>query len=197
MSGKVSLPLQRLGSLSHVPIETRPFLLWLSSHQPQLFFRPLFSLSAATQAITLAANLSVVSLQSRVIGRSRFWTSADQQMVVIVLMGDVAVKQSKGKAKEGDGVIVKVKVGRYAVLLELVRAFEEIEEEAGSGNHLRGFIDAVESRVCGMLETEVCACHFYSVLSEQEVDGRLPSAYCSLLCRLFLQMRLVTQSLRR
>ncbi len=137
------------------PIEARSFLLWLSTHQPRLFYKPLFSLSAADQASTLDSNRRLVGLQSKLIGASRFWTFADPQMVIIVLVGAAGPKQSKSKGKEGEHPDVHIKLGRYAVLLELIKAFEQSEESAGPGSRLRGFIDTIESRLLAMLEAEV------------------------------------------
>ena len=76
-------------------------------------------------------------------------------MVAIVLMGDVAPKQSKGKAKDGERAVGTIKLGRYAVLLQLVEAFADVEESAGSGTRLRGFVEAIESRLGMMIEAEV------------------------------------------
>ncbi len=117
-------------------------------------------------------------------------------MTTIVLMGDVSPKQSKGKTKEGEFAIVSIKVGRYAVLLEFLKAFEEVDERAASGSRLRTFVETVETRLTAMLEIEVwpLAC---ASLTKQEKETRLPSWYRSLICQLLLNMRLVTQSMRR
>ena len=138
------------------PLEVKNFVLWLSTHNPQLFYKPLFSLSAATQPATLASNLHLVTLQSQLVGASRFWTHADPQMLIIVLMGDISPKQGKGKTNEGELSLANVKIGRYAVLLELIKAFDDIDDEdARTGSRLRGFVEAIESGLSAMLAAEV------------------------------------------
>ncbi|KAK8861503.1 hypothetical protein IAR55_002324 [Kwoniella newhampshirensis] len=141
---------------SHGPFtEARTFLLWLAKSHPQLLYKPLFSCSAATQATTLSSHLKLITILSDSIGPAQFWTQADPQMVAIVLMGDVAPKQNKGKAKEGEIAVANIKPGRYAVLVEFINALDKVKETASSGSKLRTFIDGVETRLAVFLEVEV------------------------------------------
>ncbi|WVQ78723.1 hypothetical protein IAT38_000810 [Cryptococcus sp. DSM 104549] len=164
--------------------DARPFLLWLSKAHPQLFYKPLFTCSAATQPSTLTPPLKLVALLSELVGPAQFWTHADPQMVTIVLMGDVAPKQSKGKGKEGQRGMVTVKLGRYAVLVELLEIWKGVTEQAGSGSRLRAWIEGLEARLAVFLEAE-------------EKDAALPDGYRALLCQLLFKMRLKTLSVKR
>lgn len=128
---------------------------YLQSAHPQLFYKPLFSLSACISSTNLATHLRLVRALSDSVEPARFWTAADPQMVVIVLMGQAAPKADKGKGKEGEVATVNVKLGRYACLIELLLALGSIEKGRGKDKGLRGFIDTVESRLGVMLEAEV------------------------------------------
>lgn len=178
------MPFQRIGSSSSSSIEARPFLAWLSRSHPQLFYKPLFSCSASTSSTTLLPHLKLVAAISDVVGLAKFWTQADPQMVVIVLMGDVAPKAPKGKGKEGEEAIVNIKLGRYAVLINLIDALDKVDEPAGSGSRLRSFIENIEARLAAFLEAE-------------EKDGSLPSGYKGLICQLLLKMRATTMSIKK
>ncbi|WVF66993.1 hypothetical protein IAT40_001736 [Kwoniella sp. CBS 6097] len=194
LQNKVFLPLgrtaisalfERLTSSADDCGDARPFLAWLARSHPQLFYKPLFSCSASTQSTSLLPHLKLVSTLSAALGPSQFWTqAADPQMIVIVLMGEVAPKQPKGKGKVGERGTINVKLGRYAVLAELVDAFEKVDEPAGSGSRLRTFIEAIEARLGMFLEAE-------------EKEGSLPDAYRGLVCQLLLRMRSATTSLKR
>jgi hypothetical protein len=105
-------------------------------------------------------------------------------MVVIVLMGNVSPKVPKGKGKEGERESINVKLGRYAVLIEFLRALRAVEKQTGSGTKLRAFAEGVEARLGAMLELE-------------EKAGALPPWYKGLICSLFLRLRTITTSLRR
>ncbi|WWD16588.1 hypothetical protein CI109_101016 [Kwoniella shandongensis] len=164
--------------------EARPFLVWLAKAQPQQLYKPLFKLSASTQPSSLTSHLKLITVLSQLVGPTQFWTQADPQMVTIVLMGDVAPKQSKGKAKEGETSVVNVKLGRYAVLVGFINALDNVKEFAGSGSRLRPFMEAVESRLALFLEAE-------------ERDGTLPISYRLLICQLLLKMRSITSSVKR
>lgn len=166
------------------PSQVRPFLAFLSTAHPQLLYKPLFSLSASTQPSSILPHLRTMIALSDLLGPSRFWTHADPQMMVIVLMGGAAPKASKGKGKEGERGIINVRLGRYAVLLELVKALGSIDGPAASGSRLRLFVDAIELRLGAMLEAE-------------EKEDALPNWYRALMCLLFLRLRTITMSLRR
>ncbi|WVW80039.1 hypothetical protein I302_102012 [Kwoniella bestiolae CBS 10118] len=174
----------RLTSSSSPLDEARPFLTWLSRSHPQLFYKPLFSCSASTSSSSLLPHLKLVRNLSQSLGPARLWTQADPQMVVIVLVGDAAPKQLKGKGKEGEKVTVNVKLGRYAVLMGLIEALDKVDEPAGSGTRLRTFIENVEARLAAFLEAE-------------ERDGSLPEGYRGLICQLLFKMRDTTMSIKR
>ncbi|WVQ94622.1 hypothetical protein IAU59_001702 [Kwoniella sp. CBS 9459] len=146
---------ERLTTPSGLLEDARPFLVWLSKAHPQIFYRPLFSCSASTQSASLLPHLRLITSLSELLGPAKFWTQADPQMIIIVLMGDAVPKQPKGKGKEGERGIMNVKLGRYAVLSEFVQALEKVDEPAGSGSRLRTFIDAVEARLGVFLEAEL------------------------------------------
>ncbi|ORY29522.1 hypothetical protein BCR39DRAFT_531954 [Naematelia encephala] len=181
-----SLPIffSRLSPTSSDTIIIRPFLLYLVKSHPQLLYKPLFSLSASTSATSLSARLNVVRTISTIVGASIFWTRADPQMVVIVLMGDVVPKESKGKGKEGERRIVNVKLGRYAVLAELITALHDVNVHGKGSDGFKGFAEILEQRLGSKLDAE-------------EKEASLPSGYRNLMCALFEAMRLKTMSLRR
>ncbi|OCF58018.1 hypothetical protein L486_04045 [Kwoniella mangroviensis CBS 10435] len=174
----------RISSSSGPLREARPFLIWLSKSHPQLFYKPLFSCSASTSLSTLLPHLRLVRALSDLLGPARYWTQADPQMVVIVLIGDVGPKQPKGKGKEGEKVTVNVKLGRYAVLVGLIEALGQVDEPAGSGSRLRAFIENVEARLAAFLKAE-------------EKDGSLPEGYKGLICQLLFRMRDTTMSIKK
>ncbi|OCF39078.1 hypothetical protein I317_07148 [Kwoniella heveanensis CBS 569] len=175
---------ERLTTSSSSSEDARPFLTWLSKAQPQLFYKPLFSCSASTQSTSLLPHLKLLISLSQLLGPFKFWTQADPQMIIIVLMGEAIPKQPKGKGKEGEIGTVNIKLGRYAVLAEFVQAFEKVDEPAGSGSRLRTFIEAIEARLGVFLEAE-------------EKEGSLPDAYRGLVCQLLLRLRSATTSLKR
>jgi len=74
-------------------------------------------------------------------------------MVAIVLMGNTGV--NKGKGKEGETPQLVVKLGRYAVLVQLLKALGAIDRGAKVESRLRIFGEQLESRIAVMLEAEV------------------------------------------
>ena len=132
----------------------------------------------------MTSHLHVVHKLAEALGPAHFWTRADPQMIVIVLMADISPKAPKGKAKEGEQAIVNVKLGRYAVLVESIKALLTVDEPAGSGSRLRTFAEVVEARLGVQLEAE-------------EKEGSLPGWYRALLCMLFFRLRSITKSLKR
>jgi hypothetical protein len=155
----------------------RPFVTWMSTSFPQQLYKPLFGLSASTSTASLTPHLNAVLLQTKILG-PELWTNADPQMVVIVLMGGMIPKASKGKTKEGERGLVNVRMGRWAVLVELLVVLKDLDtaetsaaklSERNTGKtrsrgtkgqtekktRLRAFIEAVEARLGSMLETEV------------------------------------------
>lgn len=77
-------------------------------------------------------------------------------MVAIVLMGHPSQKTDKGKHKEGESSPISVKLGRYAMLFELLKSFEVISASARSDSRLQAFAEKLETRVALLLEAEVC-----------------------------------------
>ena len=154
---------QRLATIE-TPATVKPFLNHLQTTHPQLFYRPLFSLSACTNPANLSTHLQLVRTLSNSLGPT-FWTSADPQMVVIVLMGDIAPRPNKGKFKEGDMGTISTKLGRYACLVEFLLALKGVEDQTKA---LRNFTDIVESRLGIMLEAEVNLCLLQSLYNRNE-----------------------------
>lgn len=74
-------------------------------------------------------------------------------MVAIVLMGNTGM--NKGKGKEGETPQLAVKLGRYAVLVQLLKALDAMERGAKVESRLRTFAEQLERRVAVMLEAEV------------------------------------------
>lgn len=153
--------------------DTRSFLSWLSTSHPQLFYKPVFACAAATTAETLAKPLRLATALAELLGPEAFWTRADPQMVAIVLVGDVAPRQPKGKGKEGAPGVVNVKIGRYAILVELILALQAVKTPS---SQLAAFAQALETRLGAMLEVE-------------ERENPLPSVYRSLVAQLVWALR--------
>ncbi|WVR03916.1 hypothetical protein IAU60_000915 [Kwoniella sp. DSM 27419] len=170
--------LRRFSGCRQSCTEVQPFLAWLVTSFSPLLYKSLFNCSAATSASALVPHLRVVTAVSDLLGPSVYWTQADPQMIVIVLMGQPSPKEPKGKGKEGEMGLIAVKLGRYAVLVELILALEDVTEAAGSGTRLRLFIEAVEARLT-------------------EKEGRLPAMYRGLVCQLLLRFRRLTMSSKR
>lgn len=151
---------QRLSTTLPLPIEARNFLRHLQSNHPQLLYKSLFACAAAVSPPTLGPSLKLVLALSEILGHDRFWTDADPQMVAIVLMGNAST--SKGKGKEGQTPRLVVKLGRYAVLFQLLKALGTLESAAKIENRLKGFAEQMESRLAVMLEAEVSLLTLYS-----------------------------------
>jgi hypothetical protein len=101
------------------------------------------------------------------LGRSRFWTDADPQMAAIVLMGNAS--SAKGKGKEGQTPRLAVKLGRYAVLVQLLKALDKLDSGAKIENRLKSFAEQLESRLAVMLEAEVSI--FTSEVADTDLLG--------------------------
>jgi len=189
---------QRLASVPLPMPDSESFLRFLQASHPQLFYKPLFSLSAATNLANVSAHLRTVRTVSNIISPAQYWTKADPQMVVIVLMGNVGANPSKGKSKEGEHSIINVRMGRYACLIELLLAVEEVKKHNRQEKTLRTFLDAIENRMGIALEAEVSSFSRCDLdANGQEKLGSLPTWYRSLLCRLFFTLRSITLSTRR
>lgn len=180
--GRACVPplLEHLATLPPNP-EVISFLSWLSTSQPQLFYKPLFACAAATQSESLAKSLRVVTAISELLGPEAYWTSADPQMIAIVLVGDVAPRQAKGKGKEGTPGVIHVKLGRYAILVELILALKTVK---GTSSQLATFAQALETRLGAMLEIE-------------EKDRPLPDVYRSLVAQLVSSLRVSSGLIKR
>lgn len=144
---------QRLSTTLPLPIEARIFLRHLQLNHPQLLYKSLFACAAAVSPPTLGPSLKLVLVISGILGHDRFWTDADPQMVAIVLMGNAST--SKGKCKAGQTPRLAVKLGRYAVLVQLLKAFDTLDSAAKIENRLKSFAEQLESRLAVMLEAEV------------------------------------------
>lgn len=75
-------------------------------------------------------------------------------MVTIVLMGNTG-SANKGKGKEGQIPRLAVKLGRYAVLVQLLKALDMLVPAAKVESRLKVFAEQLESRVSVLLEAEV------------------------------------------
>lgn len=180
--GRACVPplLEHLSTLPPDP-GVRSFLAWLATSQPQLFYKPIFACAAATQAETLTNPLRVVQSLSEQLGPEVFWTRADPQMIAIVLVGDVVPRPGKGKGKAGAPAVVHVKLGRYAILVELVVALHAIKS---TDPQLGAFAQALETRLGAMLEIE-------------ESDSPLPAVYRSLVAQLVRSLRVASGLIKR
>ena len=134
-------------------MEAEPLLRHLQSSHPQILYKPLFALSAATNLANVATHLRSVRGLSATL--SRFWHSADPQMIVIVLTGGAGTKPSKGKGKEGERVMATVRLGRYACLVELLSAVEALDQSDKKGRALKTFAETIENRMSVLLEAQV------------------------------------------
>jgi hypothetical protein len=76
-------------------------------------------------------------------------------MVAIVLMGGAGLKANKTEIKAGQIVEASVKLGRYAVLVELLRALDKEKSSIKADDRARVFMDQLEARVGMMVESEV------------------------------------------
>lgn len=86
----------------------------------------------------------------------RFWMNADPEMVAIVLMGTAGKKVSKGKGRERQPTTAVVKIGRYAMIVELLKALQVAHRPGKADSRIQAFAERLESRVALMLESEVC-----------------------------------------
>jgi hypothetical protein len=88
-------------------------------------------------------------------------------MVAIVLMGNAS--SAKGKGKEGQMPRLAVKLGRYAVLVQLLKALDKLDSGAKIENRLKSFAEQLESRLAVMLEAEVSI--FTSEVADTDLLG--------------------------
>jgi hypothetical protein len=86
-------------------------------------------------------------------------------MVAIVLMGNAS--SAKGKGKEEQTPTLAVKLGRYAVLVQLLKALDKLDSGAKIENRLKSFAEQLESRLAVMLEAEV------SIFTSEVADTNL------------------------
>jgi hypothetical protein len=86
-------------------------------------------------------------------------------MIAIVLMGNAS--SAKGKGKEGQTPRLAVKLGRYAVLVQLLKALDKLDSGAKIENRLKSFAEQLESRLAVMLEAEV------SIFTSEVADTNL------------------------
>lgn len=185
-AGRAAVPhvLKRLKAADASDPALVTFLNWLASWHPQLFYKPLFSTAAATHKASLAGPLQVVINLQRIVGPDRFWTQADPQMVMVVLVGNVSLQpaKGKGKAESEDLPTVNVKLGRYAVLVELILALSARKLPSSSG--MKDFLTQLETKLAAVLEME-------------EVGGPHPQGYLALLCQLFERLRFSSAWVKR
>lgn len=106
---------------------------------------------------------------------------ADPQMLAIVLTGEAGPRKAKGKGKEGAANVISIRLGRYAVVLELLMAIKQITKP---DVHEQELITTLESRVGFLLEAE-------------EKDGSLPEGYRSLICQLLSSCRLLSRAVKK
>lgn len=126
----------------------------------------MFACSAAATAISLSPALKLTHTLSALLSPDRFWLNADPEMVAIVLMGTAGPRINKGKGKEGQASIVNVKLGRYAMIVELLKALQIATRPDQTDSKVRSFFERLESRVTIMLEAEVCyPAKFYAARS--------------------------------
>lgn len=146
--------MKRLSTVSSAGLEAKAFLRHLQSDHPQLLYKTLFACAAAISVPSLGPPLKLVLTLSENLGSGQFWTYADPQMVAIVLMVNASAS-NKGKGKEGEIPRLAVKLGRYAVSVQLLKALDKLDAAAKIENRLKTFAEQLESRIAVTLETEV------------------------------------------
>jgi len=118
-------------------------------------------------------------------------------MVAIVLMGNAS--PAKGKGKEGQTPMAIVKLGRYAVLVQLLKALDRLDTGAKIENRLKSYVEQLESRLAVMLEAgvSILADTMIRVLICKEKEAKLPDDYRALLCNLFHRLREISGSTKK
>jgi len=146
---------QRLASTRLPVLEARPFLRYLQTNHPQLLYKSLFTCSAAASTSSLTRSLRILKALTTLIGPWGYFVRSDPQMVAIVLLGGAGLTPKQGKAKEGVAPQLTVKLGRYAVLVELLRALDKDDASIKADDRVKGFMEQLEVRVGAMIESEV------------------------------------------
>jgi hypothetical protein len=123
------LIVQRIESSPGEP-NARDLLLDLSKSHPQQYYKPLFSLAAASAPSTASTLFKSIRTISGIVGVTAYWLEADALMIAVVLMGDGKQGKSKDIGKEGGTDEMNLKIGRYAVLVEFLRALIEVKGAA-------------------------------------------------------------------
>jgi len=92
-----------------------------------------------------------------------------------------------------------VKLGRYAVLVQLLKALDRLDTGAKIENRLKSYVEQLESRLAVMLEAEVrmLADATIYVLICKEKEAKLPDDYRALLCNLFHRLRDISGSTKK
>lgn len=134
----------------------KTFLRHLQAKRPQTLYKSLFTCSAAATTATLAPPLKLVHTLSTALGADQFWLRADPEMVAIVLMGNAGTKVNKGKNKDGHRPTATIKLGRYAMAVELLRGLEIATRPGKFDTRVVSFLEKLEGRVAMLLESEVC-----------------------------------------
>lgn len=118
-------------------------------------------------------------------------------MVAIVLMGNASPAKVKGK--EGQTPMAIVKLGRYAVLVQLLKALDKLDTGAKIENRLKSYVEQLESRLAVMLEAgvSILADTMIHVLICKEKEAKLPDDYRALFCTLFHRLREISGSTKK
>jgi hypothetical protein len=94
------------------------------------------------------------------LGTGRYWVDADPQMVAIVLMGNVGTV-SNARSDEHQVPRLALKLGRYAVLVQLLKAMDKLDHAARVDKRLKTFAEQLENRIAVALDAEVS---FFAIL---------------------------------
>ncbi|EJD06540.1 uncharacterized protein FOMMEDRAFT_165313 [Fomitiporia mediterranea MF3/22] len=166
----------------------------LAAMHPQIFYKPLFVCAASTKEETISRQLAVLITLAQFM--PNFWTT-DPEMVSVALMSDPGsgAVPGKGKAKEGrPPTWGKARLGQSVVLLELIgklRIIREDHSKIQDAGMVSGVPIAKVLKFVSTLESRLSI-----LIDAKEENLLLPLSQRILFCTLFLEIRLLTRSLK-
>lgn len=133
------------------------FLAFLQLNFPQLLYKPLFSCATASKLSSVREHLKIIRGLCNVMGAIVFWTQAPPEMLALVCMGD-APKERKS-SDEGSRPFARDKLGKSAILLELVVALHSVLADdripRDEGSPLCTFARTLEDRFVLLWQAQV------------------------------------------
>lgn len=90
---------------------------------PQVFYKPLFSLAAASKEVTAGNNLAVITLLSRFL--DDFWTR-DSEMMAVALFGGGAAAPNTPAMNGGLIAWGTARLGQCVILVELISCLRDL-----------------------------------------------------------------------